>query len=107
MRVLSAFTKPSFFYINIEFQIRCEVPADLLDSIYREHLQILYSQLRVRLHLVQINKDSVKLICSSDEEVDNIRQKDISKCIEEISQKTLSVFEPEIKTPIGIQWEFI
>jgi hypothetical protein len=109
MRILSkpSFSTPTFFYINIEYKVDLQIPAELLETAYRDNLQILYSKTNVRLHVAQIRSHSAKLICSSDEDLDDKKQRDIQNFIQETSQRVFSLFEPQIKTPIVVQWEFI
>jgi hypothetical protein len=109
MRILSnkSFSSPSFFYINVEFNRVEEFPLELLERMYRDHFQIMYHRLNTRLHLVQINQSSVRLICSCDEDFCEEKIDKVKDFIGEVSEKVFSNFDPEIKTPIGIQWELI
>lgn len=109
MKVLSvsSFVNPVFFYINIEVKIHGDIPIELLEGMFREQFKILQNRLRIRLHVFQMSKNTSKLICSSDEGMDQERELIVKNLMLEISQRVFSIFEPEVETPIEIQWEYI
>ena len=89
------------------YNIKNNVPLDLLETSYLEHLEILRKQIGLRIHLVEIRQTQAKLICSLDgfhEEKDQIR---LREALIEVSHKVFSVFQPKIKTPVVLQWELI
>lgn len=98
---------PTFFYILMTYKLESDIPLDILEITYTEHLEILKKQLGLHIHLLQIRKDQAKLICSLADFYDEKDQQKLKAALVEVSHKVFSIFEPQIKTPIVLQWELI
>lgn len=80
---------------------------DLLKETYIEHIEILKSQLGLMIHLLEIHPTQTKIICSLKDFYEEKDQKRLKEALLEVSHKVFSLFQPQIKTPIVLQWELI
>lgn len=89
------------------YRLKNDIPLDLLEHTYTEHLNILKKQLGLHVHLLNVYQTHTKLVCSLSNFYDEKDQVKLREALVEISHKVFSIFEPQIKTPIALQWELI
>ncbi len=89
------------------YKMKNDIPVDLLESTYLDHFEILKKQLGLNVHSVEVHQTQTKLICSIANFYDEKDQEKLREALIEISHKVFSIFEPQIKTPIVLQWELI
>lgn len=105
----------AFFCVKIKYDI--SVPLELLDELFREHLKIIERISPIHFDLIQIGSHQTKVFCSfntvfsetidSDKKLKDRMKIEIQGLIMEASYRVFSLVEPEIKTPIVLQWELI
>lgn len=89
------------------YKISKDIPFDLVKEAYLDHIEILKPQLGLMIHLLEVHPTQVKLICSLKDFYEVKDQKKLKEALIEVSHKVFSLFQPQIKTPIVLQWELI
>lgn len=95
----------NFFSISIKYIVKEDIPLDILEECFRDHINILKDKFDIQFHIIQIEKTHAKFICSS-----HLNFKDkapLKESLVWVFHKIFSIFEPQIKTPIILKWESI
>lgn len=89
------------------YKLNEDIPLDLIKEAYPDHLEVLKKQLGIMIHLLEIQNTHTKIICSLKDFYEEKDQKVLKEALVEVSHKVFSLFQPQIKTPIVLQWEFL
>jgi hypothetical protein len=95
----------NFFSVSVKYIVKEEMPLDILEECFQDHVKILEEKFDIQFHIVQIKKTRARFICSC---YTNFTEEDsLKESLVWVFHKIFSMFDPQIKTPIVLQWESI
>lgn len=95
----------NFFVVTIEYMMEQDLPLDILEECFQDHLKVIENKFDIRFHIQKIQTTHSRFVGSS--HMNFAHKSQVQESLVWASHTIFSMFEPHLKVPVVLRWEWI